>query len=114
MTKPVRRVTAPNLIAVGVLIKHLMDGRLTNRQLAEVTGLAYLTVCRYTAAIYNADAAFITRLEIDNRGAQTIRVYKLGTDDDAEPIVRPRAVRARAQRHRERVQKPPLRGVLTG
>ena len=107
MPKPVRRVLNPDLIAWAHLIRILNDPRspgYTNRKLAKKTGLNYLTVCRYTAVLHQIGAAYIARYEMDARGAQTIRVFRLGQDDDAIIPKRSRAVRARAQRHRERMR----------
>lgn len=104
--RAIQRITDPNLIAMGLLIKHLAEGRMTNRQLAEATGFSYLTVGRYTAALHQVGAAHISRFEVDARGAHTIRVFKLGSDDDAVPPARTRAVRAREHRRKKMLQRP--------
>lgn len=106
MSKAIRRIKDPDLIAHALMVKCLMDGRMTNREVAEACGLNYLTVCRHTAALHQVGAAFIARYEADNRGAFTIRVFKLGKDDDAIAPARTRAVRAREQKRREMLARP--------
>ena len=106
MSKAIRRITNPDLLAHALMVKGLMTGLMTNRQIAESCGLTYLTVCRHTAALHQVGAAFIARFEADNRGAFTIRVFKLGKDDDAVAPARTRAIRAREQRRREMMQRP--------
>lgn len=109
MSKPIRRVSDPNLLAIAVMVKHLIIGLMTNKELSRECGLSYLTVCRHTAALHQMGAAHITRFELDSRGASTIRVFKLGKDDDAVAHARPRAIRAREQRRKEMLQRPILR-----
>lgn len=106
MPRAVRRITNPDLIAWAHLVRLLgvdwSPGR-SNIELAEATGLTKITVDRYCAVLHQAGAAHISRYDIDRNGRQTIRVFRLGRDDDAVPNIRPRHVRAKAQRHRERL-----------
>ena len=86
MPRPVRIVTDPNLIAFGKMVKMLLDqpGLWDNHWIAAETGLTYLTVCRYTAALYRAGAVHICNWKADPRGALTIRVFRMGEGIDAK------------------------------
>lgn len=106
MSRPVSRVKAPNLIAFGHLVRLLTEGKLNNRKLAEATGLTYLTVGRYTRAMYHAKAIHIAGWDMDARGGFTIRIYKIGDDPDVPAPTRTRVQRQREQRKRERFQRP--------
>lgn len=99
-----QRVTAPHLIAWALLIKALDNDRrngYTVKELVELTGLNVCTVNRYIDVLHQKGAAYIEGFDLDARGAYSIRRWKLGQDDDANPPERSRAARAQAQRHRQ-------------
>ena len=115
MPKAFRRVVNPDLIAWAHLIRLLAQdtGRnaargYTFRELAEETGLNYLTVCRYVSVLHQVGTCYVSGYEPDGRGAFTIRRFKLGSEPDAPTIVRTRVERQREQRKRERFQKGKL------
>lgn len=102
-----QRVTSPTLIAWALFIRALNNKRYngyTAEELVDLTGLNVCTVNRYLDVLHQKKAAYISGYELDTRGAYSIRRWKLGDDDDAEPPQRPRHVRAKAQRHREALQ----------
>lgn len=88
------------------LIKAMIPGDLNCQELADETGLHYVTVLEYTRELHKAKAAHIARWEKDSRGRDVIKVYKLGTGKDAvrqrltgaERQERVRARRAAAQK----------------
>lgn len=88
------------------LIKAMIPGDLNCQELADETGLHYVTVLEYTRELHKAKAAHIVRWEKDSRGRDVIKVYKLGTGKDAvrqrltgaERQERVRARRAAAQK----------------
>lgn len=105
MSKAIRRIKTPDVLAHALLVKGLIDNiDRDNHQLAEYCGLNYLTVCRHTAALHQVGAAHIHDWKPDGRGAFTVRVFRLGKADDAVAPVRTRAQRAREQRKREKLQ----------
>ena len=101
--KRVRVETHATTIAIAQLVKAMQAGRMDCHELAEHTGLNLNTVYRYAAAFYRAGAAHICELRPDGRGLYKTRIYKLGPGVDVQPPpAKPRAMRARAQRARER------------
>lgn len=102
-----QRVTSPHLIAWALMIRALNNKRYkgyTVEELVNLTGLNVCTVNRYLDVLHQKKAAFIDGFELDARGAYSIRRWKLGEDDDAEPPQRSHAVRQRELRHRKALQ----------
>jgi hypothetical protein len=91
------------------LIKHMFEGIYNCRELAEITGLHYVTVLQYTRELHAAGAAHICSWEKDCRGRDVIKIYKLGEGRDAKRqklsgAVRQARTRAKRQ-HLELVQR---------
>lgn len=89
-----------NAMSYALLIKALMPGDLTLTELAEETGLHYVTVRAYCKELHKARAVHIARFEPDTRGRHTIKIYKLGTARDAP---RPKLTGAQRQARRRAV-----------
>ncbi len=79
-----RRIIKVNALTQAHLIKLLLDGDRTCQELAEETGLHYVTVLQYTRELHRAGAAHIHQYEKDSRGRCMIKVYKLGKGKDAK------------------------------
>lgn len=79
-----RRIIKINAITQAHLIKLLLDGDRTCQELAEETGLHYVTVLQYTRELYRAGAAYISHYEKDVRGRDMLKVYKIGKGKDAK------------------------------
>lgn len=73
-----------NAFIQGVLIKHLLEGEYNCQELADITGLHYVTVQQYCRELHRAGAAFINRWEKDTRGRDAVKVYKVGIGKDAK------------------------------
>lgn len=72
-----------NAMSYAQLIKALMPGCFTLKELTQETGLHYLTVCEYTRELHKAGAVHITMWEKDSRDRDALRIYKLGPGKDA-------------------------------
>ena len=72
-----------NAIAYAQLIKCLRHGDMSIEEIANETGLHYVTVCDYCVALYRAGEIHISRWEKDKRGRDGIKIYKLGPGKDA-------------------------------
>jgi transcriptional regulator with XRE-family HTH domain len=79
-----RTVRKLNAITQAQLIKLLLDGIYTCEQLAEETGLHFVTVLQYTRELHRFGAAHISSWEKDSRGRDIIKVYKIGIGKDAK------------------------------
>ena len=79
-----RRQVKINAYTYAQLIKLLLEGTYNCTELAEETGLHYVTVLQYTRELYRAKAAHICAWEKDIRGRDVIKVYKLGPGKDAK------------------------------
>lgn len=100
MTK--RRVIKVNAMSQAHLIKLLLNGQHTCYELAQETGLHYVTVLQYTRELHRAKAAHICRWDKDTRGRDMLKVYKLGTARDAKRSRMTSAERQRVCRERAR------------
>ena len=79
-----RKAIKINAICQAQLIKLLLDGVYTCHELAEQTGLHYVTVLQYTRELHAAGAAYICAWEKDTRGRDAIKIYKIGEHRDAQ------------------------------
>lgn len=73
-----------NAITQAKLIKLLLEGTYTCKELAEMTGLHYVTVLQYTRELHRAKAAYISAWDKDPRGRDLAKIYKLGEGRDAK------------------------------
>lgn len=73
-----------NAYSQAQMIKLLLEGTHTCMELAEATGLHYVTVLQYTRELRRAGAARICAWEKDSRGRDIIKVYTLGAGKDAQ------------------------------
>lgn len=90
----------------------MLEGAYTCQQLADRTGLHYVTVLRYTRELYRARAAYICTWEKDKRGRDNNKVYKIGMGFDAKRIKLSAAERQR--RHRSKVRNIRLINAFGG
>lgn len=79
-----KRIIKINAITQAKLIEALLDGVYTCAELAEVTGLHYVTVLQYTRELHRAKAAHICAWEKDDKGRDVIKIYKIGRGKDAK------------------------------
>lgn len=77
-----KRIIKVNAITQARLIKLLLEGTYTCQELAEETGLHYVTVCQYARELHRAGAAHISGWEKDQRGRDLVKIYKLGAGKD--------------------------------
>lgn len=88
-----KRVIKLNAILQAQLIKLLLEGTYTCQELADMTGLHYVTVLQYTRELHRAGAAHIAEWEKDWRGRDLAKIYKLGAGKD-----KPRQKKTQAER----------------
>lgn len=79
-----RRIVKINRFTQAKLIEAMLDGVYTCAELAEMTGLHYVTVLDYTRELYRAKAAHICGWEKDSKGRDVIKIYKIGRGKDAK------------------------------
>ena len=92
-----------NAITQAQLIKLLLEGIYSCRELAEHSGLHYVTVLQYTRELHRVGAAHISSWEKDDRGRDVIKVYKLGAGKDAKRQRMTQAERQQKQRVKKRM-----------
>ena len=79
-----KKIIKINAISQAQLIKAMLDGTMTCQELAEHTGLHYVTVLQYTRELHAAGAAHICCWEKDCYGRDSLKVYKIGEGKDAK------------------------------
>lgn len=97
-----RRMVKINRFTQARLIALLLEGIYTCQELAEETGLHYVTVLDYTRELYRAKAAFIKAWEPDSRGRYMIKVYQIGVGKDARKPKKTSAQRTEAHRAKKK------------
>ncbi len=79
-----KRIVKINALTQANLIRLMFDGDRTCEELADETGLHYVTVLHYTRELHRAGAAYIARWEKDTRGRDSRKVYRIGIGKDAK------------------------------
>lgn len=75
---------------------------MTCAELAEETGLHYVTVLRYCRELQLAGAAYVKYWEANTQGKFVVRVLTLGLEKDAPRTVISASTRAKAYRAKRR------------
>ena len=96
-----RRCIKVNAISFAKLVAAMLDGTMTKRELAEVTGLHYLTVCQYTRELHLQGAAHIVMWEKDARGRDAMPVFQIGAGKDKPRHKETPASRAKKYREKK-------------
>ena len=102
---PVNVLTRRPQIKMGAIlyarmVEMMLHGTFSCSEIAEETGLHYVTVLEYTRELHRAGACHIAHWDKDGRGRDMIKIYKIGAGKDAR---RQRMTKAqRAARYRER------------
>lgn len=79
-----KKISRVNSLSFAQLVKFLNEGLYSCKELADLTGLHYVTVLEYTRAMYRAKAVYICEWEADSRGRSLIKIYKIGNGKDAK------------------------------
>ncbi|MFM1990267.1 MAG: hypothetical protein RJA99_3224 [Pseudomonadota bacterium] len=107
-----RRIFKINAFTQAKLVKLMLEGTYTCAELAEQTGLHYVTVLGYCRAFHREGAAHISMYEKDSRGRDSLKVYKIGPGKDAK---RSKLTPAqRQERVRKRKQMAAMLGLTAG
>lgn len=79
-----RKIVKVGKLTTALLVKHLLEGTYSCQELADLTGLHYVTVLEYTRAMHRIGACHISSWEKDTRGRDVVKIYKLGAGKDAK------------------------------
>jgi len=79
-----RRIVKINAFTQAKLIEAMIDGVYNCQELAEITGLHYVTVLHYTRELHRAKAAHISGWDKDSRGRDVVKIYRIGRGKDAK------------------------------
>lgn len=82
--RPKKRQIKVGALTYAQLILHMLEGNYTCQELAELSGLHYVTVLQYTRELHRAGAAHISSWEKDDHGRDALKVYKIGAGKDAK------------------------------
>ena len=101
MTKK-RRPTTINYLSVAELMKALMNGPVTSRELAHESGLSMCTCRRYVNALRKARVIHVKLWDVDSYGKRSLASYAIGDKTDAPRNPKSSAEREAARRERLR------------
>jgi hypothetical protein len=79
-----RKLIKISKLTTALLVKEMWQGTYSCTELAEMTGLHYVTVLEFTRAMHRVGACHISSWEKDTRGRDVIKIYKLGPGQDAK------------------------------
>lgn len=79
-----RKKARINHISILELIKVLEPGTLTCKELAEESGLHYVTVLEFCRTAHRRKMIHLAMFEKDSRGRDTVKIYKWGKGTDAK------------------------------
>ena len=79
-----RRIVKINAFTQAKLIEAMLDGVYNCQELAEITGLHYVTVLQYTRELHRAKAAHICQWDKDSKSRDVIKIYRIGRGKDAK------------------------------
>jgi len=99
-------------ISYAQLVLHMLQGDMNCKELAEETGLHYVTVLQYARELYLAKAAHISGWEKDALGRDNIKLYKIGAGKDAKRHRISGAIKAKA--YRARIADMNINNALAG
>lgn len=107
-----RRIVKINAFTQAKLIEAMLDGVYNCQELAEITGLHYVTVLHYTRELHRAKAAHISGWDKDSRGRDVVKIYRIGRGKDAK---REKLTGAQRQaRTREKKKAQEVAKIMTG
>jgi hypothetical protein len=107
-----RKQIKVSALTYAQLIKYMLEGIHNCQELAELTGLHYVTVLQYTRELHAAKAAHISSWDKDVRGRDIIKVYQIGPGKDAKRDKLTAAQRQARTREKKRVQREAM--VMAG
>lgn len=107
-----RKIIKVNALMMAQLMKHLMEGDYTCKELAEETGLHYVTVLHYTREMYREGVIHICKWDRRPDTKDPIRIYKFGSKPDAKKKIFTEA--EKKQRYRDKKRQMDMIHRLAG
>lgn len=106
------KIVKMNAVAQAQLIKLLIQGAYSCKELAEMTGLHYVTVLQYCRELHEAEAVHICMWVKDERGRDLTKIYKLGEGNDKKRQRIPDKVRQ--AKYRDKIKQQRMQEVIAG
>lgn len=107
-----RKIIKVNALMMAQLMKHLLEGDYTCQELAEETGLHYVTVLHYTREMYREGVLHICKWDKRPESKDPIRIYKLGSKPDAKKKIMTDV--EKSQRYRQKKKQLKLVQMMAG
>ena len=79
-----KRIIKIGAVSYAKMVKLMLEGVYNCQEIADETGLHYVTVLQYARELYLAGAAHICNWEHDSRGRDIVKIYKIGQGKDAK------------------------------
>lgn len=100
-----RTLVKVNALTQAKLIRMLLDGKRSCRELADESGLHYVTVLAYTKYLHREGATHIAEYREDSQGRDAIKIYKIGVGKDAKRYKLTGAQRAARSRENRKARE---------
>ena len=91
-------------ISYAKMIRLMLEGEYSCEELANVTGLHYVTVLQYTRELHRAGAVHISEWRKDRLGRDNVKIYKIGRSFDMPRFRMSGAERQRRYKARKKVE----------
>jgi hypothetical protein len=101
-----------NAMSLAQLLKFLSEGIYSCKELAQESGLHYVTVLTYTREMYRAGVLYVKAWEKDVKGIDQIRIYAFGNKPDAKKQKLSSVEKQR--RHRQKKQQMKVVQMMAG
>jgi DNA-binding transcriptional ArsR family regulator len=112
--KPRRDPVRIGMLTNALLMRHLVEGKMTRQQLADATGLHYITVSRYLHELRKQHILYVASwLRGTEPKAKAQQIFKLGAQPD---VPKPAPLTAQERQARTRAKKRRIKQAraLTG
>jgi hypothetical protein len=94
-----------NAMSFALLVKEMLAGVYTCAELAERTGLHYVTVLNYTREMHKAGSAHIVGWRRNKLHRYTVKIYGIGDMPDARKPYEAKTPAQRTERYRAKVKQ---------
>jgi hypothetical protein len=94
-----------NAMSFALLVKEMLAGVYTCAELAERTGLHYVTVLNYTRAMHKAGSAHIVGWRRNKLHRYVLKIYGIGNMPDARKPYEAKTTAQRTQKYRMKLKQ---------
>jgi hypothetical protein len=100
-----RKQIKVNAMSFAILVREMLAAELTCEELAEQTGLHYVTVLHYTREMHKAGSAYIAAWRMNHLKQYVLKVYGVGSRADVDKPRKAMTPAQRTQKYRAKLKR---------